>query len=63
MVPDNGRRAIDFHDSDRLDETALKNLIGAANLPGKKKHQAPSRSGGDVVARRLAFHAAMRCAM
>ncbi len=36
----NVRRAIDFHESDNLDEAALKDLIRAAvtaNISGKKK--------------------------
>ena len=37
----NVRRAIDIHETDRIDEAALKNLIQAAvalNLKSKKKH-------------------------
>ena len=39
----NVRRAIDIHETDRVDDTALKNLIEAAvalNLKSKKKHSA-----------------------
>jgi hypothetical protein len=43
----NVRRAIDFHEGDKVDEAALKDLIGAAvalNLKGKNKSK-PRRTG------------------
>lgn len=44
----NVRRAIDIHEGDKVDETALKNLIRAAvslNLEGKRKPK-PRRAAG-----------------
>ena len=45
----NVRRAIDIHDGDKINEAALKGLIGAAvslNLEGKKKSKPKPKSPG-----------------